>query len=98
MSNPVVEYDCSILLVIHRTCSHRHTSELSDSAAALYHVTAAALVARACALLFPNPEGMIHEAGFHSVLYFSIHNTKCQILLLYLTYAFVGRTFLVWGY
>ena len=27
------------------------------------------------------------------ILYFSIYNTKCQLLLLYLTYAFVGRTF-----
>ena len=25
--------------------------------------------------------------------FFSIHNTKCQLLLLHLTYAFVGRTF-----
>ena len=51
---------------------------------------------------------MIHEAGFHSVLYFSIHYAKCQLLLLYLTYAFVGRTInhplgdfitpFVWGY
>ncbi len=24
--------------------------------------------------------------------FFSIHNTKCQLLLLNLTYAFVGRT------
>jgi len=26
-----------------------------------------ALVTRACALLFPDPEGLIYEAGFHSV-------------------------------
>ena len=50
-----------------------------------------ALVACSCAFLFPDSEAMIHEAGFHSVL-FSIHNTKYQLILLCFTYAFVGRT------
>jgi hypothetical protein len=38
----------------------------------------AALVARACALLIPDPEAMIHEAGFHSVpfLAFTIRNAS----------------------
>ncbi|MBQ9418083.1 MAG: hypothetical protein IJU19_05835, partial [Bacteroidales bacterium] len=44
-----------------------------------------------CAFLFPDSEAMIHEAGFHSVLFFSIYNTKCQLLLLHLIYAFAGR-------
>lgn len=50
-----------------------------------------------CTPVPPDSEAMIHEGGFHSVLFFSIYNTKCQLLLLCITYAFVGRTVFVCG-